>query len=573
VVRQVLQVQIMRNFIKPVLMTVGATCALVVAVSGGPVSSATSRFFGDDPLLREPETEDASRAEARDTDLFYDFVYNSFTTPRRARSAVRAGNINTVDEVPDSSWYTNRLLGTPMPSRALALGPNTLGATRLSLQGPDRRLTVIKPKSVGAAPGVVVRCADGETWFLSFDPKGYNESATGSLMVATRLFWALGYNVPEHYLADVRPEQFLIADTAKVPTLSGRKRQMTHADLDAVLARAARNADGSYRVAASRQVPGRVVGHFKYEGTRNDDPNDIVPHEHRRELRALQVFGAWTNLVDIKANNTLDTIVTNNGRAVLRHYLQDVGSTFGIGANGPHDYDEGFEHIFEGDALVRRMLTFGFYTRPWQTEAKYEQHRAIGRFESEAFDPRTWRSRLPAAALLHAGDDDAFWAARRVAAFTNEMIRTAVATAEFSDLAAAQYLTDVLIARRDKVARAYLPAVNPLIDFALSDEGTLTFANAAVDNRMADAPAAGYRARWALLDNTTGATRTLSAETAGVALHLRAPAGLPTADGTYLRVDVAAVGASQPAWATPVHVTFRRSSHGWTLVGVERTVD
>ena len=520
--------------------------------------------------MREPETADASRAEARDTDLFYDFVYNSFATPRRAKAGTRAGNVNTVDEVPDSSWYTNRLLDGTLSTRELTLGPNTLGATRLSLQGPGRTLTVIKPKSVGAAPGVVVRCADGETWFLSFDPKGYNESATGALMAATRMFWALGYNVPEHYLADVRPEQFLIGDTAKVPTLSGRKRPMTREDLDQVLSRAARNADGSYRVAASRLVPGRVVGHFKYEGTRNDDPNDIVPHEHRRELRALQVFGAWTNLVDIKANNTLDTVVAEDGRAVVRHYLQDVGSTFGIGANGPHDYDEGYEHIYDGDALVRRMLTLGFYTRPWQTEAKYERHRAIGRFESETFDPRTWRSRLPAAALLHTRDDDAFWAARRVAAFTDEMIRAAVATAEFSDPTAAKYLIDVLIARRDKVARAYLPAVNPLVDFALTDEGTLRFANAAVDARVAAVPA-GYRASWALFDNTTGATRPIGDETTGVGLHLRAPSALPTTVGTYLRVEVAAVGGSEPRWAAPVQVTFRRSPGGWTLVGVARS--
>ena len=59
-----------------------------------------------------------------------------------------------------------------------------------------------------------------------------------------------------------------------------------------------------------------------------------MPHEHRRELRALKVFGAWTNLVDMKAGNTLDTLVTENGQRVVRHYLQDVGSTFGTGAIG-----------------------------------------------------------------------------------------------------------------------------------------------------------------------------------------------------------------------------------------------
>ncbi len=92
-----------------------------------------------------------------------------------------------------------------------------------------------------------------------------------------------------------------------------------------MFARANRSADGSYRVMAQRGLPGRVIGGFKYFGTRPDDPNDIVPHEHRRELRALQVFGAWTNLVDMKAGNTLDTVITENGRSYVRHYLQDVG--------------------------------------------------------------------------------------------------------------------------------------------------------------------------------------------------------------------------------------------------------
>ena len=84
---------------------------------------------------------------------------------------------------------------------------------------------------------------------------------------------------------------------------------MKRSDLDEVLKRAHQGADGSYRAVAARALPGRVLGGFRYHGTRPDDPNDIVPHEHRRELRALKVFGAWTNLVDMKAGNTLDTLV------------------------------------------------------------------------------------------------------------------------------------------------------------------------------------------------------------------------------------------------------------------------
>ena len=119
-------------------------------------------------------------------------------------------------------------------------------------------------------------------------------------------------------------------------------------DLEAVLRRSQRSADGTYRAVAARAVPGKPLGGFRYYGTRPDDPNDVVPHEHRRELRALKVFGAWTNLSDMKAGNTLDALITVDGRATVRHYLQDVGSTFGTGANAPHDYDDGWEPLFDG---------------------------------------------------------------------------------------------------------------------------------------------------------------------------------------------------------------------------------
>ena len=112
-----------------------------------------------------------------------------------------------------------------------------------------------------------------------------------------------------------------------------------------------------------------------------------MPHEHRRELRALKVFGAWTNLVDMKAGNTLDTLVTENGKSVVRHYLQDVGSTFGTGANAPRDYDEGWEYLYEGDLRLEaarhaRLLPAAVADRAatWTTTA-------IGRFEGDGVRP------------------------------------------------------------------------------------------------------------------------------------------------------------------------------------------
>ncbi len=281
------------------------------------------------------------------------------------------------------------------------------------------------------------------------------------------------------------------------------------------------------------------------------------------------MFGAWTNLVDMKAGNTLDVLVSENGRGLVRHYLQDVGSTFGTGANGPHEYDEGWEHLVETDLVKKRLVRLGFVIKPWQT-AQYEDVPAIGPFEGDVFDPPAWKPRVPTAALRHVQPDDSFWAARRVAAFTDDMIRAMVKTARYSEPEAERHLADVLIKRRDKIAAAYLPAVNPLVNFALTPSGGLSFQNAAVLAHVAQ-EATSYRITWSRFDNAAGTETALGETTAAPGQGAQAPGPLPEPQGSFVHVSVSATSPSQKSWATPVHAYFRRSADGWTLVGMERT--
>ena len=70
--------------------------------------------------------------------------------------------------------------------------------------------------------------------------------------------------------------------------------------------------------------------------------------------------------------------------------------------------------------------------------------------------------------------DDTFWAAKLVMAFTDEDIRAIVSTGQYSDPAAAAWLAECLIERRNRIGRAYLGRVLPLDNFRV-ENGQLAF--------------------------------------------------------------------------------------------------
>ena len=95
---------------------------LFAAISVATASTQGRRFYDDDPIAREADTEDASRTQPWDVGLFYDLTVNLFVTAKRPPSNTRAQNVNTIDEVPDSSWFTNRVVSA-VPLEQIAARP------------------------------------------------------------------------------------------------------------------------------------------------------------------------------------------------------------------------------------------------------------------------------------------------------------------------------------------------------------------------------------------------------------------------------------------------------------------
>jgi hypothetical protein len=252
----------------------------------------------------------------------------------------------------------------------------------------------------------------------------------------------------------------------------------------------------------------------------------------------------------------------------------DFGSILGSGTVYAQRHRPGNEYIFEQKPGWLTLITLGFYVRPWMTIDYPRVPTSVGRIESERFDPLAWKPEYPNTAFDNMRADDAFWAARIVSKFSDEAIRAVVEKARFSDSAATDYLTRTLIARRDKVVAAWINGVCPVVDAALSSDGMLTFANAAVDARAATTPER-YDLQWFRFDNAADSRTTVGTVIAATSGSTRAPAELLATAG-YVGVTITGRHPQHAGWAVPATFFFRRQPSsqsvpaGWNLVGIER---
>ena len=521
-------------------------------------------FLPDDPIAVDADgAADAGAARRDGLGGYADFVTNMFFMPET--SDVPAMNVNTLDEVPDSSWFTNRIGARTMPLAEIVRGPDRV--ERLDV----REWVIVEGKDSGRQPGFrAIDPADPArtVYQLEFDPRGNPEMATGAEIIGTAVYHALGYNVVDVYLVNLTRDALRIAPEAVVHEAGGTRR-FRKRDLDRLLRNVARNADGSYRATASRFADGEPLGPFRYAGVRPDDPNDIVPHQHRRELRGNRVFSAWLNHDDSRAINSLDMRVGPEGRQHVKHYMFDFGSMLGSGTNEEDLPWVGHEHVFEPRQGLLTLASFGFYRRPFISVKAPRGLPAAGNFTADRFDPAGWRPHYPNAAFNHMRADDAFWAARKLAALSPDAIAAIVGKAGFSDPAVRDHMIGTLIRRRAKVLAAWLTAVNPIASPRV-DGGRLRFTNAAVDAGVAE-PEADYDVQWFRYDNARGVRELVSSPV----LMEETWAAIPEAalEGAgYAGVEIRTLHGDHPGWRAPVRIYLRRNAGGWEAVGVERTL-
>ena len=456
----------------------------------------------------------------------------------------RATDTNALDEVPDSTWFTNRIGVRELTIEELRRGPNF---------GPNpfdhRPWTITEVKHGGTAIGFIFLDARGDKYLLKFEAPDKSEEETAAHAIVHRILWACGYNVPQDYIGVVRREDLVLGAS---PSPKG----FDAAKLAAALAKVDHLADGSMRVLASRYLAGTPIGPYAREGTRADDPNDVIPHERRRSLRGQFPIFAWLNHTDLQEDNTLDMFI-EDGYVV--HYLVDFGKALGVMGLGLHRQTPGFTYKVDLAMALGTLFSFGLWKRPWDTLDETGL-RGIRLYDAAHFDPGAWRAH----SLYWPYEDkdrfDAFWGAKLVMRFTREQLAAIVDEGRFSDPRARAYMLDTLVARQRKTGQYWFDRVAPLDRFVLDGE-RLCFTDLALAYRLR-APRTHYRLEtYDKRGRPTGDRRAL------VPVQARACTTIPVRGYTIARIRV--YRDDRPMPPVLVHLALDGRGHP-AIIGLRR---
>jgi hypothetical protein len=449
------------------MRTCGSLVATLLVANALTGCAATFRPYP----LQEPmwHDDDARPFDAEPEEYYSSFLWDGadqmvFRPITRFWSVDTPGeavNVNAMDEVPDSAWFINRLGRRAMSAQEVATGPCHTAA--LDPAGP---WTATAAKPNGANPGFIIKGNDGSGYLLKFDGVVQGPRATSADVAVSKIYHAVGFNPPCNRIIFFDRSIISISPDAKSETPQGEKVPMTQADLDKVFAKAVQLPDGRYRGSSSLFLDGKPIGPFRYEGTRSDDPNDVIPHQERRELRGNRLLAAWTGHTDSREQNTLDMFVkAGEGRGFIRHHIIDFGDCIGS-AWEPPMMGRRIQHsaYFDGPEIFEDWITLGLVQRPWDRLRFGETGKVFAYYDIEEFVPEEWEPGYPNPAMLRMTERDGAWMARILARLTPQHISTVIQQAQMKDPFLDKELYRLLQGRKHKVLARYLTRLSPLSD-------------------------------------------------------------------------------------------------------------
>ena len=545
----------------------GGMLAMTVALAG--CATAPPEFDGE-VVWRVNDAHPIEMPEPREAPRYWHAIDATLLRPvsraLRLEPTGAARNVNAWGHVPNSSWYTNRMsLATRSPAR-VARGPCTEAST---VQDSEWRVEEVVETERRPELRVAATAADGteRTYRLSVDSRRQPQRATAADAIGTRIYWAAGFETPCMRIRYIDADR-LVPD-------EGVSRE----ELRPVLDRAFRRADGRIRVLVSRQLPGVPLGPFKFEGTRSDDPNDVIPHQNRRELRGSQLVAAWINHFDLRQHTTHTSFIRDDDSALgyVQHFFQDFDDALGsLGPTPGVSQRFGFAYYFDPGQILADLLTLGLLHRPWYDLRLSEEAPIFGYFGATHFDPDGWRPGFPNLAFRQMDARDTFWATNIISRFSDAHIRRLVEVARFTRPATGDYLHRVLIARRDAIVETYFRRMSPLVDPSV-EEGWFCVTDAWVARGYGPPERASYQLRrtdpgnradveWSRLEEPD--------EEGRICTTVPAPTKrFPRESDLVIEMRVRRAGQSEPARPARFYLRPTEDGREYDIVGILRVGD
>ena len=467
-----------------------------------------------------------------------------------------AKNVNALDEVPDSSWFTNRLGRYRLPLSVFENGACEPGE-------PPRPWRVIEAKPGGTSPGLLIMDADGGRHIFKIDYRDQEERGTASDAISTRMFYAIGYSTPCNRVV-VFDRSDIVLDETVID--QDDEDAPTPESVEEVLSQATPAPGGRLRGSLSAFIQGKLLGGWSYTGTRKEDLNDVIDHRDRRDVRGQYVLSAWLNHIDARDANNLDVWVeTDADRGYIQHYVLDAGDSFGIiwpiadsmSRRLGHSSYLDVEHIF-GD-----LFTFGLLDRDWDESAAPERHPIFGFYDVERFDPDGWRNGYSNPAYQRRTERDSAWMARIIARFGLPQIRAVVSSGKFSKPEYSEHLVRVIEGRRQKILERFLTRLSPLA-WPRVDGSDLCLEDLAVSSGLRPASTRAYEAT-----DESGAKLDTEARPDGVCVTLP-DRGAGSGEPSYLSVSIVSRTSGAETTAPAVLHLYQIDSQRYQVVGLER---
>jgi hypothetical protein len=251
----------------------------------------------------------------------------------------------------------------------------------------------------------------------------------------------------------------------------------------------------------------------------------------------------------------------------------DFGSTFGSGSVHIQLGYLGFNYSIPMKAMKGNAAGFGA-TVPTYRKVKWPEfpkYQAVGRWESEWFNPKEWKNDYPNPAFVRMTARDAFWAAKILMKFTPEELRAIVKRGQYTEEHNTSYFHKVLVERQQKCGKWGIELLNPLDEFRV-EGGELRFTNLSEEYEFTTKGSTRYQVFWHLFDNDA---ERIVASSGPVVVHqpiskLAFGELLISDRDTFLLAQIHSLNESHPNWTQGINVYMRPTEIGYEVVGIER---